>query len=199
MLQIRTPLAAALLAMLITGCAGLSQEGEETAEKEKTGEKAEEGERVTEDEVSSAEDAETDDAKAAGAESDGGVRSENLRRDAIDQDDGPLSKRTVYFDFDSSDIKTEYAKLLAAHGEYLGANPDVVVTVEGHTDERGSREYNLALGKRRAQSVKQVLTLNGAADEQVKTVSYGEERPAVEGHDEQAWAKNRRAKLVYER
>jgi peptidoglycan-associated lipoprotein len=154
---------------------------------------------VTDRDPATADTEDGDDAESRGAQSDGAVSGEDLAPDAIDQDDGPLSKRVIYFAFDSSEIKTDYAKILAAHGEYLGANPDVSVTVEGHTDERGSREYNLALGERRAESVKQVLTLNGADSEQIETVSYGEERPAVEGHDEQAWSQNRRAKLVYSR
>jgi peptidoglycan-associated lipoprotein len=88
---------------------------------------------------------------------------------------------------------------LEAHGEYLADNPDRQMLVEGHTDERGAREYNLALGERRAEAVKQALTLAGADEAQVDTVSYGEESPAVSGSSESAWAENRRAELVYER
>jgi len=110
---------------------------------------------------------------------------------------GLLAKRTVYFDFDSSEIKGEGTDIVAAHAKYLAANPATRVRLEGHTDERGSREYNIGLGERRAQSVRRALLLQGAADAQISTVSYGEERPAVPGHDEAAWAKNRRVEIVY--
>jgi len=110
---------------------------------------------------------------------------------------GLLVKRTVYFDFDSSEIKGEGTDVVAAHAKYLAANPTARVRLEGHTDERGSREYNIGLGERRAQSVRRALLLQGAADAQISTVSYGEERPAVPGHDEAAWAKNRRVEIVY--
>ena len=110
---------------------------------------------------------------------------------------GLLAKRTVYFDFDSSEIKGEGTDIVAAHAKYLAANPGTRVRLEGHTDERGSREYNIGLGERRAQAVRRALLLQGAADAQISTVSYGEERPAVPGHDETAWAKNRRVEIVY--
>jgi peptidoglycan-associated lipoprotein len=110
---------------------------------------------------------------------------------------GLLAKRTVYFDFDSSEIKGEGTDVVAAHAKYLAANPGTRVRLEGHTDERGSREYNIGLGERRAQAVRRALLLQGAADAQISTVSYGEERPAVPGHDEAAWAKNRRVEIVY--
>lgn len=110
---------------------------------------------------------------------------------------GLLAKRTVYFDFDSSEIKGEGTDIVAAHAKYLAANHATRVRLEGHTDERGSREYNIGLGERRAQAVRRALLLQGAADTQMSTVSYGEERPAVAGHDESAWAKNRRVEIVY--
>ena len=110
---------------------------------------------------------------------------------------GLLAKRTVYFDFDSSEIKGDGTDIVAAHAKHLAANPGARVRLEGHTDERGSREYNIGLGERRAQSVRRALLLQGAADAQISTVSYGEERPAVAGHDETAWAKNRRVEIVY--
>jgi peptidoglycan-associated lipoprotein len=110
---------------------------------------------------------------------------------------GLLAKRTVYFDFDSSEIKGEGTDIVAAHAKYLASNPGTRVRLEGHTDERGSREYNIGLGERRAQAVRRALLLQGGADAQISTVSYGEERPAVPGHDEAAWAKNRRVEIVY--
>ncbi len=108
-----------------------------------------------------------------------------------------LQQRTIYFDFDSSEIKPEYNDTIAAHARYLVANPNIRVRLEGNTDERGSREYNIGLGERRAQAVRQALMLQGVADSQITTVSYGEERPAVTGHNEAAWAKNRRVDIVY--
>ena len=110
---------------------------------------------------------------------------------------GLLATRVVYFDFDSSEIKGGGTDVVGAHAKFLAANPATRVRLEGHTDERGSREYNIGLGERRAQSVRRALLLQGAADAQISTVSYGEERPAVPGHDEAAWAKNRRVEIVY--
>ena len=108
-----------------------------------------------------------------------------------------LATRTIYFDFDSSEIKSEYNAVVEAHAEYLANHPNVSVTLEGNADERGSREYNLALGERRAKAVKQQMTLLGAGADQIHVTSYGEERPAVEGHNEAAWSKNRRVEIVY--
>jgi peptidoglycan-associated lipoprotein len=108
-----------------------------------------------------------------------------------------LQNRTIYFDFDSSEVKADYNGLIAAHARYLSSNPSIRVRLEGNTDERGSREYNIGLGERRAQSVRRALTLQGVTDAQITTVSYGEERPAVTGHTEEAWARNRRVDIVY--
>jgi peptidoglycan-associated lipoprotein len=108
-----------------------------------------------------------------------------------------LQNRTIYFDFDSSEVKSEYNSLIVAHAHYLASNPSIRVRLEGNTDERGSREYNIGLGERRAQAVRRALTLQGVTDAQITTVSYGEERPAVTGHTEEAWARNRRVDIVY--
>ncbi len=110
---------------------------------------------------------------------------------------GLLATRIVYFDFDSSDIKGEGTDVVAAHAKYLGTNPNARIRLEGHTDERGSPEYNIGLGERRAQAVRHSMLLQGAGEAQISTVSYGEERPAVSGHDDAAWAKNRRVEIVY--
>ncbi|WP_455199136.1 peptidoglycan-associated lipoprotein Pal [Kaarinaea lacus] len=117
----------------------------------------------------------------------------------LDDPNSMLAKRVVYFDFDRSEVKGEFRAIVSAHAEYLASNPDASVTIEGHADERGTREYNIALGERRAAAVKQVLTLQGASSGQVNTISYGEERPAALGHDEDAWALNRRAEFIYQR
>ncbi len=108
-----------------------------------------------------------------------------------------LSKRTVFFDYDSYTVKSEFRPLVLAHAKYLRDNGNASVLVQGHTDERGSREYNLALGQRRADSVKNILLLSGARDAQVESVSLGEEKPQAMGHDESSLAQNRRANIVY--
>ncbi|MFO1402581.1 MAG: peptidoglycan-associated lipoprotein Pal [Steroidobacteraceae bacterium] len=109
----------------------------------------------------------------------------------------PAASRIIYFDFDSSEIRSEFNAALAEHARVLTQNPTVRVRLEGHTDERGSPEYNIGLGERRAQAVRRALMLQGAADAQLSTVSYGEERPAVSGQTEEAWAQNRRVEIVY--
>jgi peptidoglycan-associated lipoprotein len=111
--------------------------------------------------------------------------------------EGMLAKRTIYFDFDSSEIRGEGTDIVAAHAKYLAARGGLKVRLEGHTDERGSREYNIGLGERRAQAVRRALLLQGASEAQLSTVSYGEERPAAAGSDEAAWTKNRRVEIVY--
>lgn len=103
----------------------------------------------------------------------------------------------IYFDYDKSDIKSEYTSVIAAHAKYLTSNASLKVRLEGNTDERGSREYNIGLGERRAQAVRRALLLQGVAENQITTLSYGEERPAVDGHDEAAYAKNRRVEIAY--
>ena len=108
-----------------------------------------------------------------------------------------LSKRSVYFDYDSNAVKDEYRGLVQAHSRYLGDRRDARIRIEGNADERGSREYNLALGQRRAEAVKKVMTVLGVADGRIETISFGEEKPAATGHDEEAWAQNRRADIKY--
>lgn len=108
-----------------------------------------------------------------------------------------LSKRVVYFDFDSSAVKAGDREVIAAHAEYLASNPGAAVTLEGHADERGSREYNIGLGERRGKAVGQLMKLQGAGNSQLQTVSYGEERPVATGHDEDSWGLNRRVEIVY--
>jgi peptidoglycan-associated lipoprotein len=110
---------------------------------------------------------------------------------------GLLSKKVVYFDFDSSTIHGEDRAIIQAHADYLSRHPSVKVTLEGHTDERGSREYNIGLGERRAKAVADMMELMGVSPQQISTVSYGEERPAALGHDEAAWRLNRRVEIVY--
>lgn len=119
------------------------------------------------------------------------------RTEATNKSKDPLSIRVVLFDFDSTTIRPDATEILLAHSRNLTANTQTHITLEGHGDERGTREYNLALGERRAQAVKQFLMNNGVADEQLQILSYGEERPADTRDNEEAWAKNRRVELVY--
>lgn len=115
----------------------------------------------------------------------------------LEDPNSPLSIRVIYFDYDSSDVRAEFRGVVEAHASFLAAHPDVTISLEGHADERGSREYNLALGERRSQSVKRQMTVLGASGNQMRTTSYGEERPVVEGHDEYSWAQNRRVEIIY--
>jgi peptidoglycan-associated lipoprotein len=108
-----------------------------------------------------------------------------------------LSKRSVYFDYDSNAVKDEFKPVVSAHAKYLGQNRNTRVRIEGNTDERGSREYNLALGQRRADAVKQMMQVLGAAASQIETVSFGEEKPRAPGSDEKSWSENRRADIKY--
>jgi peptidoglycan-associated lipoprotein len=110
---------------------------------------------------------------------------------------GPLARKVIYFDFDKSEIKPEFADVVAAHARNLTSHPNLKIKLEGNTDERGTREYNIGLGERRAQAVRRALMLQGVAESQLNTVSFGAERPAADGDDEAAWAQNRRVEMVY--
>ena len=109
-----------------------------------------------------------------------------------------LSKRSIYFDYDKDDVKPEYRPLIEAHAKYLNAHSEARIALQGNTDERGSPEYNLSLGQRRAVAVKKVLNLLGINDRQIETVSYGEEKPKAAGHDDASWSQNRRADIIYQ-
>jgi peptidoglycan-associated lipoprotein len=108
-----------------------------------------------------------------------------------------LSKRSIYFDFDKFDVKAEYRPLVEAHAKFLRENPSAKMLIQGNADERGSREYNVGLGQRRSDAVKKVLTLLGAREEQIESVSLGEEKPSCSEHSEDCWAKNRRDDMLY--
>jgi peptidoglycan-associated lipoprotein len=111
--------------------------------------------------------------------------------------DSCLRQRVVYFDLDRTEIKPEFSAQIACHAEYLRQFPNARVTLEGHADERGTREYNLGLGERRGNAVDSAISAAGASASQLNVVSYGEERPVDRGHDESAWSKNRRVEIVY--
>ena len=117
--------------------------------------------------------------------------------DPLDDPKGTLAGRSVYFAYDDFSVDPKYQPLIQAHGQYIGTHGAAQIRVEGNTDERGSREYNLSLGDKRAQIVAKQLVLMGAKQGQIEAVSYGEERPKSEGHDEAAWAENRRADIRY--
>jgi peptidoglycan-associated lipoprotein len=164
----------ALLAIAFVGCGGKQVKEEEDA-----------GEQIT---TPTAEEAV--EAEPVGDEGE-------QQAEAVEEATDLVSERKIYFDFDKSDIKDEFRAIVEAHAQYLVDNPAATVSIEGHCDERGTREYNMALGERRAHSVLQMLTLLGASKSQIRTVSFGEERPDVDGHDESAWKWNRRAVFVY--
>ncbi len=117
--------------------------------------------------------------------------------DSLNDPQSQLSVRIIYFAYDSSEIRSEFRPAIEAHAQYLAEHPNTVITLEGHADERGSREYNLALGERRSNTVKRQMSLLGASAGQIRSVSYGEERPEVDGHDESAWSQNRRVIIIY--
>jgi peptidoglycan-associated lipoprotein len=122
----------------------------------------------------------------------------SYEKNAINDPENVLSIKTIYFDYDSSEIGDDNVEVIKHHGKYLALNSDVTMRLEGHTDERGAREYNIALADRRAQAVKKLLLFQGANESQITIISYGEEKPAAFGHDEESWKLNRRAELVYE-
>jgi len=142
--------------------------------------------------------------RAAGSERSGRATTAGVGR----EDAGPLApwedpaspiyRRVVYFHYDRSDILPESVPLLRAHADYLSRHPMTQVTIEGHTDERGTREYNLALGDQRAMAVQNFLVAEGVTERQLDTLSYGEEKPASAGHSAAYWSQNRRAELVYQ-
>ncbi len=127
------------------------------------------------------------------AEAGGPVDAKTLLSDP----NSPLAKRVFYFDFDSAEVSAEDRAALRAHAEFLAAHPGISAVLEGHADERGTREYNMALGERRAKAVAKLLVLQGAARDQLQTISFGEERPVALGHDEEAWRLNRRVEILY--
>jgi len=164
-------LAIALLALLFAGCSS-------TGTKDDTG-------------------AAVDDRSGSGATTSGASQGGAWTGSALEDPNSLLYSKIIYFDFDQDTIRSEFVDVLRAHAAYLNANPSANVLIEGHADERGSREYNIGLGERRANAVRRFLEAEGVSSAQINTISYGEERPAAYGHDEVSWAENRRAVLVY--
>lgn len=115
----------------------------------------------------------------------------------LDNPDSLLNQRVIYFEFDRSNVRAQFRPIIEAHAQYLRANSSARVLLEGHTDERGSREYNLGLGERRGNSVEELLRAGGVPDRQIEVVSYGEERPVCRESNEDCWQRNRRTEIVY--
>lgn len=134
----------------------------------------------------------------AGATTEGLGREDPGRLQPWEDPASPIYRRIIYFGYDRTDILPEYVPLLRTHADFLAKHPNVQVTIEGHTDERGTREYNLALGDQRAAAVRRFLAAEGVAQRQLGTLSYGEEKPASPGHGESSWSLNRRAELDYQ-
>lgn len=126
-----------------------------------------------------------------------GIDSGRFTGSPLDDPSSPLSNRVIYFDFDQSDINLEYREIIEAHARYLAGNTSARVRLAGHCDERGTREYNLALGERRANAVSRLMNMLGASDNQLETNSHGEEQPVDPGHNESAWRQNRRVEIEY--
>jgi peptidoglycan-associated lipoprotein len=116
---------------------------------------------------------------------------------ALSDPNSPVAKRVVYFPLDSVEISNEDRETIEAHARLLSNNPELTVVLEGHADERGTREYNLALGERRAKAVEQLLVFQGVGQNQIQVISFGEERPVALGHDEESWRLNRRVEFLY--
>ena len=135
------------------------------------------------------------DATSSGLSSDDSG-SVQVLSNTVDLDD-PLGTRVIYFEFDSNALTPEAQRIVEAHAEYLAGNPGMAVVLEGHADERGTREYNLALGERRANAVADLFQMMGVMSDAVRSISYGEERPVAMEHDESAWSLNRRVEILY--
>ncbi|AJG20515.1 peptidoglycan-associated lipoprotein Pal [Cupriavidus basilensis] len=121
----------------------------------------------------------------------------DVSRDPLNDPNSPLAKRSVYFDFDSYSVKSDYQGMLSEHAKYLAANKGRRILIQGNTDDRGTSEYNLALGQKRAEAVRRSLSSLGVPETQMEAVSLGKEKPKATGHDEAAWAENRRADITY--
>jgi peptidoglycan-associated lipoprotein len=135
-------------------------------------------------------------ATQAGADTKG-AGQQSVSANPLTDPNNILSKRSVYFDLDKYDVKAEYKPMVEAHAKYLTGNKGAKVAVQGNTDERGSREYNIALGNNRANNVRKMMNVFGAPDSQIEVISFGEDKPRAACHDESCWKENRRADIVY--
>lgn len=174
-------LALIFAASLLGGCGGKSSTKTESSENA----------GLTDEELAARTQGTADSSGLEGTAVDDGTGGSDLTGAAT------ASGNIIYFDYDSSEIREEYRGIVEAAVAHLTSDPNAIVTLEGHTDERGSREYNLALGERRAQGVSRQMVLLGASANQIRTSSYGEERPQDPGHDEAAYGQNRRVEVKY--
>jgi len=183
-----TVLAFSLATILLSGCS--------STEEKSTAALTEGGQPVS-----------TENAETSGYENGTGISSEPLALNPVDSKTlgnefsdpaNPLSKQTIYFSYDSSQVRQDFIPVIAAHTQYLLNHPEQRVVLEGHADERGSPEYNIALGEQRAKAVYRLMTVQGVASQQLEIISYGEEKPAVEGNDEASWQLNRRVEIIYQ-
>lgn len=164
------------------------------------------GERIKPDNDAVPEGNAAEGASASGIDGTGGLGGNVLENgmlvsyeeNAINNPENVLSERVIYFGFDSNSVDEEYVELVKHHGKYLSFNPNASLRLEGHADERGTREYNVALGEGRAQAVKQLMIYEGAGNDQIYVISYGEEKPVELGRDEESMSLNRRVEIVYE-
>jgi peptidoglycan-associated lipoprotein len=138
-----------------------------------------------------------DDVSGSGSSGGSGSGSSNLSSQPWNDPKSPLFEKSVYFGFDEYTVQTKYQKMLSTHASYLKANSKPKIIIQGNTDERGTAEYNLALGQRRSDAVRKSLNLMGVSDEQMEAVSFGKEKPKTEGDNEAAWTENRRADIIY--
>lgn len=138
-----------------------------------------------------------DDVSGSGSSGGSGSGSSNFSSQPWNDPKSPLFEKSVYFGFDEYTVQTKYQKMLSTHASYLKANSKQKIIIQGNTDERGTAEYNLALGQRRSDAVRKSLNLMGVSDEQMEAVSFGKEKPKTEGDNEAAWTENRRADIIY--
>jgi len=136
-------------------------------------------------------------ARGVEASAPSGVGLTDAQRSALTNPSSPLSKRSIFYDFDKYDVKPEYRPLVEAHAQFLRDNSGLKILIQGNTDERGSREYNIALGQRRADGVKKMMILLGVSEVQIEAVSLGEEKPRAQGSTEDAYSQNRRSDILY--
>lgn len=185
----KTPVALALMAVLAAGCSSTEEEG-----------LAEGGQNGAMDASTSGynDGSMSGNAFGSGNGYGSGFGSGSNLGPEFSDPNNPLSKQTIYFELDSSQVKQEYVSVVAAHAQYLASHPNQHVILAGNADERGSSEYNIALGEQRAKSVERMMRSQGVSAGQLEIVSYGEEKPAVVGHDESAWQMNRRVEIGYQ-
>lgn len=190
-------LALAMMAILVTGCSSTDEQGSLTEDGSQTGDASTSG--YNDGSMSGSQFGSGDGYNSgSGYGSNSGSGSGSNLGPEFSDPNNPLSKQTIYFELDSSQIKQDYVPVVAAHAQYLSAHPNQHVILSGHADERGSSEYNIALGEQRAKSVERMMRSQGVTAGQLEVVSYGEEKPAVSGSGESAWQMNRRVEVGYQ-